>query len=269
MPVVDRDLYIGILVWTLCNEMYMGTTFKKNGVTFGAERFHAVKQTLDPARLMNDQDGACGAGDVRDSLSFCSLGFDVFNFGCIAIDTGSYTCSKGIHTLACSHALTMYCRPPPLLISWGEELHPHNALRDLSAVHCRTHAFCTHTFFRATRIGPADPLTHTFIVRTPPAPAGDCIAGEVPTKYHGHCNPKTGDCPGAVPALPIISHETGNYVRPFACTPRRAPRPVPAPRQHSVGHAPSFISLACAHLCGTRSRVPIGLSRIPTHGSYR
>ena len=50
-----------ILVWTLCNEMYMGAAFTKDGVTFGAERFHAVVQALDPARLMNDQDGACGA----------------------------------------------------------------------------------------------------------------------------------------------------------------------------------------------------------------
>ena len=75
-----RSTYTGILVWTLCNEMYMGATFKKNGVTFGAERFHAVKQTLDPVRLMNDQDGACGAGDVRDSLSFCSLGRPVLSY---------------------------------------------------------------------------------------------------------------------------------------------------------------------------------------------
>jgi len=79
-----------ILVWTLCNEMYMGAAFKKDGITFGAERFHAVKQALDPARLMNDQDGACGPGDDRDSLSFCSLGFDVFNFGCIGVDTGTF-----------------------------------------------------------------------------------------------------------------------------------------------------------------------------------
>ena len=77
---------------------------------------------------MNDQDGACGSGDVRDSLSFCSLGFDVFNMGCIAVGTD-----------------------------------------------------------------------------------GNCIAGEVPNKYHGPCNTKTGDCPGAAPALPITSHETGNY----------------------------------------------------------
>ena len=146
-----------ILVWTLCNEMYMGATFVKDGVTFGAERFHAVKQALDPARLMNDQDGACGSGSVRDSLSFCSLGFDVFNLGCIGIDTD-----------------------------------------------------------------------------------GSCIAGENPTKYHGACNTTTGDCPGALPALPIISHETGNYntyprlesliaefersgttIRPFWLTPAR------------------------------------------------
>ena len=39
---------------------------------------------------------------------------------------------------------------------------------------------------------------------------GNCIAGENPAKYHGPCNTKTGDCPG-VYALPIISHETGNY----------------------------------------------------------
>ena len=59
-----------ILVWTLCNEMYMGPTFKTDGIIFGAERFHAIKQELDPARLMNDQDGACAG--VRDTLSFCS-----------------------------------------------------------------------------------------------------------------------------------------------------------------------------------------------------
>ena len=97
----------------------MGATFKKNGVTFGAERFHAVKQTLDPARLMNDQDGACGAGDVRDSLSFCSLGFDVFNFGCIAVDTGSCTCSPKF-----GHPLFFFPPPsPPHLlggrVGWG------------------------------------------------------------------------------------------------------------------------------------------------------
>ena len=27
-----------ILVWTLCNEMYMGAAFKTDGITFGAER---------------------------------------------------------------------------------------------------------------------------------------------------------------------------------------------------------------------------------------
>ena len=50
--------------------MYMGPTFKTDGIIFGAERFHAIKQELDPARLMNDQDGACAG--VRDTLSFCS-----------------------------------------------------------------------------------------------------------------------------------------------------------------------------------------------------
>ena len=69
---------------------------------------------------------------------------------------------------------------------------------------------------------------------------GGCIAGENPTKYHGACNTTTGDCPGAPPALPIISHETGNYntyprlesliaefegsgtaIRPFWLTPAR------------------------------------------------
>eukprot|EP01052_Picozoa_sp_SAG31_P023448 SAG31_NODE_1933_length_6879_cov_3.230973_3_plen_812_part_00 len=70
-----------IFTWTLCNEMYMGPKFVKDGETFGAERFFAIKKALDPSdsRLMMDQDGACSAGDVRESLSFCSHGFDVFN----------------------------------------------------------------------------------------------------------------------------------------------------------------------------------------------
>ena len=74
-----------VLTWTLCNEMAMPATFKLPGseVTFGSEIFYKVKQALDPSRLMNDQDGACGAGSKRDSLSFCSHQFDVGSLGCI------------------------------------------------------------------------------------------------------------------------------------------------------------------------------------------
>ena len=65
----------------------MGAAFKKDGITFGAERFHAVKQALDPDRLMNDQDGACDQWNApRDTLSFCSQPFDVRSLGCLALD---------------------------------------------------------------------------------------------------------------------------------------------------------------------------------------
>ena len=74
-----------ILTWTLCNEMKMPDTFKLPGSesTFGSDIFYQVKQALDPARLMNDQDGACTAADKRDSLSFCSHQFAVNDLGCI------------------------------------------------------------------------------------------------------------------------------------------------------------------------------------------
>ena len=62
----------------------MGAAFKEDGITFGAERFHAIKQTLDPDRLMNDQDGACTSQDARDTLSFCSQPFDIRSLGCPA-----------------------------------------------------------------------------------------------------------------------------------------------------------------------------------------
>jgi hypothetical protein len=45
----------------------MGASFKKDGVTFGAERFYQIKQTLDPSRLMIDQDGACSPQTVGES----------------------------------------------------------------------------------------------------------------------------------------------------------------------------------------------------------
>jgi hypothetical protein len=35
---------------------------------------------------MIDQDGACTDQDVRESLSFCSHGFDVRNMGCIGYE---------------------------------------------------------------------------------------------------------------------------------------------------------------------------------------
>lgn len=81
-----------ILTWTLCNEMMMPDTFKLPGSnqTFGAQAFFQVKQALDPSRLMNDQDGACTAADVRASLSFCSHQFNVGQLGCIGYNkTGS------------------------------------------------------------------------------------------------------------------------------------------------------------------------------------
>eukprot|EP01047_Picozoa_sp_COSAG01_P014799 COSAG01_NODE_729_length_14031_cov_24.502800_4_plen_771_part_00 len=120
-----------VFTWTLCNEMYMGASFVKDGETFGAERFFAKKKALDPtdSRLMMDQDGACDASDVRESLSFCSHGFDVRNMGCIGYD------------------------------------------RDRN-----------------------------------------CLGGDVPTKYHSMCNKTSGSCAfAAVPKIPVISHETGNY----------------------------------------------------------
>ena len=68
-----------IFDWPLCNEHYMGDTFKLDGQTFGARKFWEIKQELDPTRLMMDQYGSCSSQEVRESLSFCSHQFDVFN----------------------------------------------------------------------------------------------------------------------------------------------------------------------------------------------
>jgi hypothetical protein len=63
----------------------MPAAFKLPGSdeTWGASVFYEAKQALDPSRLMNDNDGACNANTVRDSLSFCSHQFDIGDLGCI------------------------------------------------------------------------------------------------------------------------------------------------------------------------------------------
>lgn len=70
----------------------MPVAFKLPGSdeTFGSSVFYQAKQALDPSRLMNDNDGACSANTVRDSLSFCSHQFDIGDLGCIG-----YTKSGG------------------------------------------------------------------------------------------------------------------------------------------------------------------------------
>ena len=124
-----------IFDWTLLNEYYMGAAFEVDGQKFGAGSFYAIKQELDPSRLMNDQDGSCRgtAAFVRDTLSFCSQPFNVGELGCIGYNK-----------------------------------------------------------------------------------AGACLGGDLPFKYHDTCTNDSSTSHACsyntVPMLPIISHETGNYV---------------------------------------------------------